>query len=420
MVGDAEFCPEPGRVTVRHLLSPESGEILDQALVTYFRSPKSFTGEDQVELSCHGSPVVLDLLLEAIVKLDARLAAPGEFTLRALGNGRVNLSQAEAIRDLIDAQTGAAVRQASRQLRGELSQRLQPFKKALLEIIVPLESSIEFVEDDLPATATEVLIAKLAQLEWDIEQLAETFAAGRMLKAGLQVALVGAPNVGKSSLFNKLLAYDRAIVTSVPGTTRDSLTEAVNIEGIPVWFTDTAGVRYGGDFIERIGIERARSAAADADLIVLVLDGSRTAGDEELGLLNETEEQSRVIALNKRDLKSFDNNAAGLLEKAPGAISISAKTGEGLDLLRAAILSPFATRGCAEDGLLITNARHQDLLRRSQRALESSTELLRQRASEELVLVGLYEALRLLGEITGETTPDDVLAQIFSTFCIGK
>jgi len=420
MVGDQEFCPEPGRVTLRRLLNPGSGEILDQALVTYFRSPKSFTGEDQVEFSCHGSPVVLDLLLEAIMKLDTRLAEPGEFTLRALGNGRVNLSQAEAIRDLIDARTSAAVRQASRQLRGEVSQRLQPFKETLLEIIVPLESSIEFVEDDLPATATEVLIARLTQLELDIEQLAETFAAGRMLKEGLRVALVGAPNVGKSSLFNMLLAYERAIVTNVPGTTRDSLTEAVNIDGIPVWFTDTAGVRYGGDFIERIGIERTRSAAADADLIVLVMDGSRKANDEELGLIEETEGPSRVIALNKRDLESFDNNAADLLAKAPGAISISARTGQGLDLLKAAILSPFATRGCAEDGLLITNARHQDLLRRSQRALQSSTELLRQRASEELVLVGLYDALRHLGEITGETTPDDVLAQIFSTFCIGK
>ncbi len=407
-------------MTLRHLLNPGSGEILDQALLTYFRSPKSFTGEDQVEFSCHGSPVVLDLLLEAIVKLNARLAEPGEFTLRALGNGRLNLSQAEAIRDLIDAQTSAAVRQASRQLRGEVSQRLQPFKEILLEIIVPLESSIEFVEDDLPATATEVLLAKLSQLESDIEQLAETFAAGRLLKEGLRIALVGAPNVGKSSLFNKLLTYERAIVTDVPGTTRDSLTEAVNIDGIPVWFTDTAGLRSGGDFVERIGIERTRSAAADADLIVLVIDGSHKASDEELGLLQETKEYSRVIALNKRDLESFDKQAVDLLAKAPGAILISAKTGQGLDLLKAAILSPFATRSCAEDGLLITNARHQDLLRRSQRALQSSTELLRQRASEELVLVGLYDALRHLGEITGETTPDDVLAQIFSTFCIGK
>jgi len=209
-------------------------------------------------------------------------------------------------------------------------------------------------------------------------------------------------------------------VTNIPGTTRDILTEAVNIDGIPVWFTDTAGLRDGGDFIERIGIERTRSAAADADLIVLVIDGSRKANDEEVDLIEETEGPARVIALNKSDLESFDNNAADLLAKAPGAISISAKNGQGLDLLKAAILSPFATRSCAQDGLLITNARHQDLLRRSQRALQSSTELLRQRASEELVLVGLYDALRHLGEITGETTPDDVLAQIFSTFCIGK
>ena len=420
IVADQEFCPEPGRVTLRELLDPDSGEVLDQALVTYFQSPKSFTGEDQIEFSCHGSPVVLELLLEITLKLDARLAAPGEFTLRALGNGRINLSQAEAVRDLIDAQTGAAVRQASRQLRGEVSARLQPVKDTLLEIIAPLESSIEFVEDDLPPTASEVLMSKLAQLDGEIGRLAETFSAGRILREGIRVTLLGAPNAGKSSLFNGLLAYDRAIVTDIPGTTRDSLTEAANIKGVPVWFTDTAGVHSAGGVIESIGIQRARRAAADADLIALVIDGSRALTFQDRELLEETNGRLRVIALNKSDLDSFAANAGALLRMLPDAVTISAKSCRGLDALRAAILSPFAAGNCADDRLLITNARHHDLLCRAQRALQSSTELLEQRASEELVLVGLYDALRLLGQVTGETTPDDVLAQIFSTFCIGK
>lgn len=420
IVRDEHFFPEPGQARLRYLRNPANGEILDQALVTYFRSPGSFTGEDQVEFSCHGSPAVVELLLEAILKLDARLAAPGEFTLRALGNGRISLSQAEAIRDLIDAQTGAAVRQASRQLRGEISHRLQPIKESLLKIVVPLESSIEFVEDDLPATATEELKKKLAALCFEIEKLADTFAAGRVLKEGLRVALVGTPNAGKSSLFNRLLAYERAIVTEIPGTTRDSLTEPVNINGVPVWFTDTAGLRQGGDSIESMGIERTWRVAADADLVVLVIDGSRQPGAEEDDLLKETKEGSRVVAVNKSDLSSFDDNTQELRVTTPQALSISAKTGQGIDELKTAILAPFVSTGWADDGLLITNARHHDLLRRTAVALRSSSELLTEGASEELVIVGLYDALRLLGELTGETTPDDVLGQIFSTFCIGK
>jgi len=420
IISDAEFQPEPGRVTLRSLINPETGEVLDQVVLTFFRSPHSFTGEDMIEFSCHGSPVLLELLLDELLKLDARLASPGEFTLRALANGRINLSQAEAIRDLIDAQTGAAVRQASRQLLGEVAQRLQPIKAALISIIVPLESSVEFVEDDLPATATDSIRKKLASLRDELAQLADTFSAGRVLREGLQVALIGRPNAGKSSLFNKLLAYNRAIVTDIPGTTRDSLTEVVNMSGVPVRITDTAGLRTDGDFIESIGIERTRQAAADADATILVIDASHEIEGADLDLIDENNSSSTVVALNKSDLQSFAEHGSALRAKAPQAISISAKTGTGLDELKAAILKPFIASNVAHDGLLITNARHHDLLRRTMRALDSSSDSLSQGLSEELVLVGLYDALRLLGEITGETTPDDVLGEIFSTFCIGK
>ncbi len=421
LIQDDQFRPEPNHVVLKKIRNPETGEALDHALVTFFQSPHSFTGEDVIELSCHGSPVLLRSIIDLILGLDARAAGPGEFTLRALTNGRLNLSQAEAVRDLINAQTNAAARQAARQLGGELSAQLQPIKDSLLEVIVPLESSLEFIEDDLPEISIEQLNAKISDLSGRIEQLVATFRAGRLLRDGLKVTLVGRPNVGKSSLFNSLLATDRAIVTDIPGTTRDSLSEIVSLEGIPVLLIDTAGVRASGDQIENLGVARTRRAMADADLIIAVLDGSQVLTHEDEHVLTEVAANQHLIAFNKSDLSSFSSSGlGGHTGKSMGVVSVSAKTGAGLDDLRAAILEPFIASNSQDAGLLITDARHHDLLRRTQSALESSAELFKQRASEELVLVGLYDALRFLGEITGETTPNDVLGQIFATFCIGK
>ena len=420
LVDDDRFEPEPNRVTLRNVSDPQSKEILDNALITYFKSPHSFTGEDVVELSCHGSPVLLRHLIDLILHLDARAAGPGEFTLRALANKRLNLSQAEAVRDLINAQTKTAARQAVRQLKGELSSRLQPVKESLIDIIVPLESSLEFVEDDLPEIAAHQFDKKLADLVCRLETLASSFRAGRLLKEGLKVTLAGRPNVGKSSLFNSLLSADRAIVTDLPGTTRDSLSELISLQGIPALLTDTAGVRTSQDKIENLGVERTRRAIADADMVVVVIDGSLPLLPEDEDVLAEVAESPHLIALNKSDLHSFRNDDPRWKMDHAQVIAISAKTGAGLDALRAAILEPFAAQGAHETDFLITDARHFDLLRRAQDALSSSRALLEQRATEELVLVGLYDALRLLGQITGETTPDDVLSQIFATFCIGK
>ncbi|HEX8143558.1 MAG TPA: tRNA uridine-5-carboxymethylaminomethyl(34) synthesis GTPase MnmE [Pyrinomonadaceae bacterium] len=420
LVGEEGFTPEAGRVTLKKLREPSTGEVLDRALIILFKAPHSFTGEDVCELSCHGSPVLLRRLIDIILGFDARAAAPGEFTFRALANGRLNLSQAEAVRDLIDAQTNAALRQAARQLGGELSARLQPIKDALLDIIVPLESSLEFVEDDLPDIALDAIKAKLAALIRDIGSLASTFRSGRLLREGVKVTLAGRPNVGKSSVFNKLLHVDRAIVTDIPGTTRDSLSELVSIQGVPVLLTDTAGVRASADRIESLGIERTRHAMADADIIVVVLDGSQPLTDEDLEVVGDIAESPHLIALNKSDLDTFRHNGLEHIDNGVPVVAISAKTGAGFDELRAAILKPFASPHMQSAGLLITDARHFDLLRRAHQSLESSAALLEQRASEELLLVGLYNALRFLGEITGETTPEDVLSQIFATFCIGK
>jgi tRNA modification GTPase len=420
LVAENEFCPEPGHVTLKQICEPKSRDLLDQALITFFKAPHSFTGEDTVELSCHGSPVVLRQIVDMTLRLNARVASPGEFTLRAVGNGKLELVQAEAIRDLIDAQTSAAVRQAARQMKGEFSVRLQPVKDALIKIIVVLESSIEFVEEDLPEVAVTQLDDQLTYIIGELEQLSETFREGKILKDGLKIALVGRPNVGKSSLFNCLLSVDRAIVTDVAGTTRDSLTELISLRGIPVLVTDTAGLRASHDEIENLGVERTRRAIADADLVVLVLDGSMALTAEDFEVLSELEETVHLIAVNKMDLDTFSSNEIRRACKDASIQDVSAKNRSGLVELSDAILSPFAIGETIETGLLITDARHFDLLQRALSALRDSRKLFREQAGEELVLVGLHDALRFLGEITGETTSEDILSRIFATFCIGK
>lgn len=420
LLGKLDFDPEPHRVTLQTLLDPESGEELDRGLVTYFKAPRSYTGEDVVELSCHGSPPLLLRVLDSLLHLGARTAEPGEFTLRALANGALNLPQAEAVRDLIEARTYTAVRHAARQLGGELSERLRPVKAALLDIIVPLESSLEFVEDDLPADVTLGIARKLSTLRQLLEDLAATFQRGRLLKDGIRVALVGRPNVGKSTVFNNLLKQDRAIVTDIPGTTRDTLSELINIQDVPVLIYDTAGIRASEDKIEQFGIERTRKAVVDSDLIVIVLDGSQHLTSEDKSIFAEAAQSRFIVALNKTDLGLINYEEVLTLSNQARTVPISAKNGEGIDLLCQAIIEPFAKFDTHDMNFVITNARHFDLLRRTGDSLRQSEELLVAQVSEEVVLVGLYGALRSLDEITGETTPEDILSQIFSTFCIGK
>jgi tRNA modification GTPase len=416
---DENFDPEPNRVSLKAIRDPDSKEILDRTLITYFKSPHSYTGEDVVELSCHGSPPLLLQVIDSLLFFGARTADAGEFTMRAVANGRLDLTQAEAVRDLIDAHTHAAVRQAAKQLGGELSARLQPIKDSLLDIIVPLESTVEFVEDDLPEDIIHHLAQKLSDLSTKVTEMADTFRRGRLLKDGIRITLAGRPNVGKSSVFNGLLSVDRAIVTDIPGTTRDALSEVLNLEGIPVVITDTAGVRTSLDTIEQLGIERTRRAIIDADLVIVVFDGSQPLTSEDQAILEEVSDTRLIIALNKNDLESFSENVPSWVKSFP-FFSVSAKTGVGLTSLSAAIIKPFSVNYTNESNFVITSARHYDLLKRTSDAVRSSENLLLQRVSEELVLAKLYEALSFLGEITGEATPEDILSQIFSTFCIGK
>ena len=409
---------EPRHATLTHLRRAKSDDVLDHVLVTCFPAPHSLTGEDVVEISCHGSPAVVRSIIDATRELGAVLAGPGEFTLRALANGKINLAQAEAIRDLIAAQTEAAVRQASRQLNGELSNALGPLKEKLLEVIVLLESALEFVEEDIPAPRANEIDDDLAAVAAGVKKLSESYSAGRLLQEGIRVAITGRPNVGKSSLFNSLMERERAIVTDIPGTTRDTLSEAIDLEGIPVILTDTAGLRETTDGIETLGIERTRRAIGDSDLVLVVLDGSAELGPSDRDLLRQTANARRLVVMNKSDLPSFD--ASSCCAEDLRAINVSARTGEGLATLRNAILASLDGNGLEEGSLLITNARHHDLLCSTQRELEAARIALLARHSEELVLVPLHNALRLLGQITGETTTEDILSQIFATFCIGK
>jgi tRNA modification GTPase len=409
---------EPRQARLTKLTRPADQQMLDQVVLTCFPAPHSLTGEDVVEISCHGSPAIVRSIIEATLELGAVLAGPGEFTLRALSNGKINLAQAEAIRDLIAAQTDAAVKQASRQLNGELSNALGPFKEKLVEVIVLLESALEFVEEDIPAPRVNEIDRDLATVSAGIEKLSHSYSAGRLLQEGVRVTITGRPNVGKSSLFNSLIERERAIVTDVPGTTRDTLSEAIDLEGIPVILTDTAGLRETTDGIETLGIERTRRAMGDSDLVLVVLDGSTDLGPSDQELIAQTESARRLVVLNKSDLPSFKATLCCL--EPVEAINVSARTGEGLASLRAAILASLNSNGREDGSLLITNARHHDLLCNTQREIEVARAALRDRHSEELVLVPLHNALRFLGQITGETTTEDILSEIFATFCIGK
>lgn len=416
---DNHFEPQIRHAQLKKIYDPETHELLDTAIVIYFRAPHSFTGEDVVELSCHGSPVLLSRIIRALFALGARAADAGEFTLRALENERLDLVEAEAIRDLIDAQTYAAVRQSARQLNGEFSATLQPLKDALLEIIVRLESALEFVEDDLPDFAFEKTKTEIKNLIVQINNLTSTFSSGRLLKEGARIALIGRPNVGKSSLFNALIKTDRAIVTEIPGTTRDTLSEFLDFDGIPVQLTDTAGIRESSDIIERIGIERTRRAISDADLIIVILDGTEKLNGEDRAVLTQVGNSKYFVTRNKSDAADFrasDTILNGHFE----SINISAKTGVGLDKLREKVKCVFFGATFEDSSFLVTNARHHDLLKRAATELENSLSTFEIGASEEVVLIGLHNALKLLGEITGETTSEDVLTKIFSTFCIGK
>lgn len=358
--------------------------------------------------------MVLRFALERLCQAGARLAEPGEFTLRAYINGRIDLPQAEAIRDLIDATTLYQARIAAQQAEGSVSRRLKPVKEQLLELIALLEAGIDFAEDDISVAPAEEILRRLDPIAAAISALAASFAYGKLVHEGFTLAIVGRPNVGKSSLFNRLLERDRAIVTEIPGTTRDVVSETASLGGIPVKMLDTAGIRLGQDVVESLGIERSYQALADADLTLVVVDGSQSLTAEDEALIERARSAGKMLAAsNKSDLASQ--------VEMPGALQVSALTGAGIDELRRAIIEAIAPRGRLEqDGGFITSLRHEQLLNESGEALAQARTAAMVGIPHEMLLLDLYAALRPIDAITGATTADDILNRIFSTFCIGK
>jgi len=394
----------------------EPGERIDEVVVTYFGKPHSYTTDDVVEISAHGSPVVLRHIVELCAAAGARLAEPGEFTMRAFLNGRIDLAQAEAVRDLIDSQTVYQAKVAAQQLEGALSRRLKPLKEDLVQLIAQLEAGIDFAEDDVSVLPDAVICERIDVVEKPLQQLGASFAFGKIVHEGLTLAIVGRPNVGKSSLFNRLVERERAIVTATPGTTRDLVSETVAIGGIPVKLVDTAGIRQALDEAESIGIRKSMEALADADLVLVVVDASqqKTAEDEEL--VRQAAAGPMIVARNKIDLDAGDHGT-GI---GGQAIGTSALTGQGIAELRAEILRNMGCENGAPEPGFLTNVRHQNLIQDSLRALEASKKAVMAKIPHEMLLMDLYNALRPLDAITGATTTDDILNLIFSTFCIGK
>ncbi len=407
---------EPRRATLTPILTAEGA--IDRGLLTLFPAPHSYTGEDVLEISAHGSPVLLHSIVVAAMRAGARLAEPGEFTLRAYLSGRLDLIQAEAVNDLVEAVTPLQARVAFDQLEGTLTVRIGQIDAALLDLSARLEASLDFPEEAYHFVPASGAADEIEGITAQIDEVLADGRRGRLVREGAQVAIVGRPNSGKSSLFNRLAGAERAIVTDVAGTTRDLLTEIVDIGGLPVTLVDTAGLRTGAtDVVEAEGIARARAAAEVAQLCLVVLDLGRPLSPDDSGVLVATAGARRIVVGNKSDLR-----AAWAAVDLAGVdiIEVSARTGEGLERLRLAIAEALSGSEARRDGPAVSNVRHVELLSRARAALGRASVAARGGHPEEFVVVDVTEARRLLEEVTGRRTPDDVLRTIFSRFCIGK
>jgi tRNA modification GTPase len=410
---------EAGRAVFGELIDIESGARIDEVVATLFEKPHSYTTEDIIEISAHGSPVVLEYIVEQALTRGARLAEPGEFTMRGFLNGRIDLTQAEAVRDLIDSQTLFQAKAAAQQLAGALSRRIAPIKKKLVALIALLEAGIDFAEDDVAVLPNDRILAALIEIRQPLAALAQSFAYGRVVHDGLMLAVVGRPNVGKSSLFNRLVERERAIVTSVPGTTRDLVTETVSIAGIPIRMFDTAGIRSAADEAEEIGIRKSYEALADADLVLVVSDNTAPQhATEEQRLIDATAGRKTILVRNKSDLP----DSIGPLPNSDHLpqVRTSALSGAGIEELRREILTQVGGGSAQQESGFVTNLRQRKLIEESLAAVAAAETAIANRIPHEMLLMDLYNSLRPLDAITGETTTDDILNLIFSTFCIGK
>lgn len=406
-----------------HIVDPKTHEEIDEVMVSLMLAPKTFTREDVVEINCHGGIVATNRILQLLLVNGARLAEPGEFTKRAFLHGRIDLTQAESVMDLIRAKTDRSMKIALKQLDGNLSHLIDSLRKDILDVLAQVEVNIDYPEyDDVEEMTTKLLKEKAIEIKQRIEQLLKTASQGKIMREGLATALVGRPNVGKSSLLNHLLHEDKAIVTDVAGTTRDVIEEYVNVSGVPLKLIDTAGIRETDDKVEKIGVERSKKAIEQSDLVLLVLNAAESLTKEDLELIRLTNDKKRIIILNKTDLeeKLDRKELAEISENAP-VYATSILKNEGVEALEEAISKLFFNGiENSQSTVMVTNARHIALLKKAQNSLDSVLEGISSGMPVDLVQIDMTEAWNLLGEITGESYEDELLDQLFSQFCLGK
>ena len=412
------FSAQESRKMVFGEMLDDHGRIIDRGLAVRFSAPHTYTGEDIVEFNCHGSPVVLRELLGGLFAAGARQATAGEFTRRAFLNGKLDLTEAEAVIDLIDAETPAAARNAAAQLDGALRRLLEPVQGSLLEITSRFYAVVDYPDEDIADIHPEEISAALSTAETALTRLLGTAQRGKILKSGVRTAIVGRPNAGKSSLLNALAGYERAIVTDIPGTTRDTVEETVLCGGVALRLIDTAGIRETEDAVEKLGVERSRAAMDSAQLVLAVVDGTQglTPEDEEI-LLQTAKCPKWVLVLSKKDLSPATYTG----ELKPSAvISLSSTTGEGIDALEAAVAELFPAGNHADAGTLLTDARQEDAVRRAAEAVRRAREALEMGFTPDAILTDAEEALEAIGELTGRTAKEEIVGRIFSRFCVGK
>ena len=410
---------ESRRLVYGTLLGPD-GTPIDQALATISRAPRSYTGEDTAEFQCHGSPTVLQLGLEALFAQGVRQAGPGEFTRRAFLNGKLDLTQAEAVADLIDAETPAAVRQAAGQLSGALGRRVGAIYDGLVDLMAHFHAVLDYPDEDIDPFRADTIRAGLEEARAGLSALLATYERGRYIAGGVPCVLVGRPNAGKSSLLNALVGYDRAIVTDVPGTTRDTVEARCKLGGVVLKLIDTAGLRDTEDKVERIGVARSRAALEEARLALLVVDGSEPLTAEDLAAMDEAEKAPRVLCLVNKSDRPLAADVEALRRRFPNLRVVSAATGAGLEELEGDIAALFPTGGAEAAGELLTNARQAEAARRALAGVERAGESLAAGITPDALLTDVEEALSALGELTGASVREDVTARIFQRFCVGK